>query len=44
MTYAQQLKDYEEAVMMKRLEEMPEAEVEKLMSEIEKGKEQKEQR
>ena len=24
MTYAQQLKDYEEAVMAKRLEEMPE--------------------
>lgn len=34
MTYITQLKEYEEAVMLKRLEEMPSAEVEKLMEEI----------
>jgi len=35
MTYAKQLEDYEEAVMQKRLEEMPEAELENMMGEIE---------
>jgi hypothetical protein len=35
MTYVKQLKDYEEAVMKKRLEEMPEAEVSALLSEME---------
>lgn len=39
MTYVKQLEDYEEAVMKKRLEEMPEAEYEKMMAEIEKEKE-----
>ena len=34
MTYITQLKEYEEAVMLKRLEEMPSAEVENLMEEI----------
>ena len=34
MTYATQLKDYEDAVMAKRLEELPEAELEKMMEEI----------
>ena len=34
MTYITQLKEYEEAVMLKRLEEMPSSEVEKLMEEI----------
>jgi len=35
MTYAKQLDDYENAVMAKRLEEMPEAEIEELMADIE---------
>lgn len=35
MTYVKQLKDYEEAVMAKRLEEMPEAELEAMMEELE---------
>mmetsp|Transcript_9543 Transcript_9543/g.25952 ORF Transcript_9543/g.25952 Transcript_9543/m.25952 type:complete len:180 (-) Transcript_9543:31-570(-) len=35
MTYATQLEDYENAVMAKRLEEMPEAEIEELMETIE---------
>ena len=34
MTYITQLKEYEEAVMEKRLEEMPSAEVEKLLEEL----------
>lgn len=38
MTYVKQLKDYEEAVLAKRLEEIPEAELEALMSEIEQEK------
>ena len=36
-----QLEDYEEAVMKKRLEEMPETERERLLQEIENEKEQK---
>jgi len=35
MTYITQLKEYEEAVMVKRLEEMPAQEVDKLMKELE---------
>lgn len=36
MTYNQQLKDYEDAVLQKRLEEMTPEELEKLQQEIEK--------
>lgn len=35
-TYAQQLKDYETAVLEKRLEELDESEIEALMAEVEK--------
>ncbi|XWK89781.1 MAG: DUF3007 family protein [Phormidium sp.] len=38
MTYNQQLKDYEEAVLQKRLEEMTPEELEKLQAEIEQEK------
>lgn len=41
MTYVKQLKEYEEAVMKKRLEELNETEVERLLGEVEnesKGK------
>lgn len=38
MTYARQLEDYEEAVMKKRLEEMPDAELETVLAEIEREK------
>ena len=38
MTYAKQLEDYEEAVMQKRLEELPEAELENIMESIEEEK------
>jgi hypothetical protein len=38
MTYGKQLKDYEEAVMQKRLEEMPESELMTLMEESERQK------
>ena len=38
MTYNQQLKDYEEAVMQKRLEEMSPEELAKLQAEIEAEK------
>lgn len=34
MTYVKQLKDYEDAVMQKRLEEMPAGELEKMMDEL----------
>jgi hypothetical protein len=34
MTYVKQLKDYEDAVMQKRLEEMPASELEKMMSDL----------
>jgi hypothetical protein len=40
MTYARQLQMYEEAVIEKRLEEMTEAELEQLMSEVEAEKKQ----
>ncbi len=39
MTYNQQLKDYEEAVMQKRLEEMSPEELAQLQQEIEQEKE-----
>ena len=39
MTYNQQLKDYEEAVMRKRLEEMSPEELAELQQEIEQNKE-----
>lgn len=35
-TYAQQLKDYESAVLQKRLEELDEGEIEALMAEVDK--------
>jgi hypothetical protein len=38
MTYAKQLKDYENKVMEKRLEELPEAELETLLAQIEEEK------
>lgn len=38
MTYNQQLKDYEEAVLQKRLEEMTPEELEQLQAEIEEEK------
>ena len=38
MTYNQQLKDYEEAVMLKRLEEMSPEELAQLQQEIEREK------
>lgn len=40
MTYHQQLKDYEAAVLQKRLEEMTPEEIEKLQAEIDAEKEQ----
>lgn len=39
MTYNQQLKDYEDAVLQKRLEEMTPEELEKLQAEVEWEKE-----
>eukprot|EP00227_Mantoniella_beaufortii_P022001 CAMPEP_0197575300 /NCGR_PEP_ID=MMETSP1326-20131121/742_1 /TAXON_ID=1155430 /ORGANISM="Genus nov. species nov., Strain RCC2288" /LENGTH=199 /DNA_ID=CAMNT_0043138043 /DNA_START=37 /DNA_END=636 /DNA_ORIENTATION=- len=36
MTYVKQLKDYEDAVMAKRLEELPEAELQKMLDDISK--------
>ncbi|CAK0787782.1 hypothetical protein CVIRNUC_011004 [Coccomyxa viridis] len=38
MTYVKQLEDYEEAVMQKRLDEMPQAERERILGEIEQQK------
>ncbi|KAG6554595.1 hypothetical protein Mapa_003613 [Marchantia paleacea] len=38
MTYAKQLKDYENKVMQKRLEELPEAELESMLAQIEEEK------
>jgi len=35
MTYVKQLEDYEEAVMQKRMQEMPEEELERLIKEVE---------
>ena len=44
MTYARQLEDYEEAVMRKRLEEMPDAELENVMDDVEAEKEARRKR
>ena len=44
MTYNQQLKDYEDAVLQKRLEEMTPEELEKLLSEVEQEKQAKAQK
>lgn len=41
MTYVKQLQNYEEDVMAKRLEEMPESEREKLMASVEAEKERR---
>lgn len=37
MTYVQQLKDYEESVMQKRLDEMTDVEKEKIMKEVDEA-------
>jgi len=39
MTYVSQLRDYEDAVMAKRLEEIPETDLENLIADIQKDKE-----
>lgn len=44
MTYVKQLQNYEEEVMQKRLEEMPESEREKLMASVEAEKERRRSR
>ncbi|MFM2303521.1 MAG: hypothetical protein RLZZ135_930 [Cyanobacteriota bacterium] len=41
MTYTQQIKDYEEAVLQKRLEELTPEQLDKLQAEIELEKQQK---
>lgn len=41
MTYVKQLEDYETAVMAKRMEEMPEAELQKMLEELEAEKNKK---
>lgn len=41
MTYVKQLEQYEEAVMRKRVEEMTEAELEQLASEVDADKQRK---
>jgi hypothetical protein len=38
MTYTQQIKDYEDAVLQKRLDEMTPEEIEKLLAEVEREK------
>mmetsp|Transcript_37582 Transcript_37582/g.106145 ORF Transcript_37582/g.106145 Transcript_37582/m.106145 type:complete len:93 (-) Transcript_37582:234-512(-) len=38
MTYVKQLEDYETAVMQKRMEEMPETELEKMLEDLEEEK------
>ncbi|KAI5083983.1 hypothetical protein GOP47_0000152 [Adiantum capillus-veneris] len=40
MTYAKQLRDYENKVIQKRLEELPEAELESLLAQVEEEKQQ----
>ncbi|CAG9465952.1 unnamed protein product [Pedinophyceae sp. YPF-701] len=44
MTYAKQLEQYEEAVMQKRLEEMPDSALEQMMGDIEEDKKKREAR
>ena len=41
MTYTKQLEQYEQRVMQKRLEEMPETERERLMEEVEKERDRR---
>lgn len=41
MTYVKQLEEYEEAVMKKRLEEMPESELQSMMEQVEKERKQR---
>lgn len=41
MTYVKQLENYEEAVMKKRLDEMTEAEMQRLLTEVEAEKDRK---
>ena len=41
MTYTKQLEQYEQRVMQKRLEEMPETERERLMDEVDKERERR---
>ena len=43
MTYVQQLRNYEEEVMQKRLEEMPQSERDRLMEEVEQDRERRKQ-
>jgi hypothetical protein len=43
MTYARQLDEYEEAVMRKRLEEMPEAELEAVLEDVERSNAEREE-
>ena len=43
MTYVQQLRNYEEEVMQKRLEEMPQSERDRLMEEVEQDRESRKQ-
>ena len=43
MTYVQQLRNYEEEVMQKRLEEMPQSERNRLMEEVEQDRERRKQ-
>ena len=44
MTYVQQLRNYEDEVMQKRLEEMPQSERDRLMEEVEQDRERRKQR
>lgn len=44
MTYVKQLENYEEEVMRKRLEEMPESEREKLLASVETERERRQAR
>jgi len=44
MTYAKQLKDYENKVMEKRLEELPEAELENMLAQVEEERTRLQQR
>eukprot|EP00250_Pteridium_aquilinum_P026435 c33009_g1_i1 orf=355-963(-) len=44
MTYAKQLEDYENKVIQKRLEELPEAELETLLAQVEEEKQQLKQK
>jgi len=41
MTYVKQLEDYEEAVMRKRIEEMPEVELESVLEDVDRERERR---